>query len=588
MDTNLIFLATLSVILLVVRWLAWLSLKSTNHLISRASAVASMGRPGKLFRSTRAHLGKRFPRTSSFVEARLTPRKFTGLGLTLMVLAAIYMAALLGGLIDELREADELIRMDKDINDTLDAVRTEEVVRVFAFITELANVATVVAVAGVTTGLLMALGHGYLVLPLWVVVLGSQVVTYAGKYGFGRERPEFLTEVMAATPSFPSGHATGAIAVYGFIAYVLSREAVTVRRRFEIVFWSAVLIALIGFSRMVLSLHYASDVAAGFLVGGFWLLVGFAIAELIRLRRSTQRIKAVRTWRFYTGHLNPPADLSPQNVSMAESAQARDVQSVETHDRIFKVLVRVGYGARAAVYVLVGVLALLMTPEGTRGALGELMKHPGGTTLLVVILLGFLCYSMWRFVEAVFDTDGHGRSFKGLVVRAGLMASCLIHLLLAVVMFGVIFDLNVLFSDDSGGNGSQSWVGWLMSQPAGRWAVAVIGIVVIGAGLAHLIKGYYRQYDRFLQIPPDKKRWTDPVCRTGLYARGIAFLIIGYLLILAGWSVNPDEAQGLEGALDWLRAHSYGKYLLGAMGLGLLAFAAYSALQAGFRSINPP
>lgn len=112
--------------------------------------------------------------------------------------------------------------------------------------------------------------------------------------------------------------------------------------------------------------------------------------------------------------------------------------------------------------------------------------------------------------------------------------------------------------------------------------------MVIGAGLARLVKGYQKQYDRFLQIPPANKRWTDPVCRTGLYARGITFLIIGYLLILAGWSVTPEEAQGLEGALDWLHAHSYGKYLLGAMGLGLLAFAGYSALQAGFRSISPP
>jgi len=75
--------------------------------------VATTGRPGQLFRSTRAHLGKRFPRTTAFVEARLTPTKFTGLGLTLMVLAAVYIAALLGGLIDELREADELIQMDK-------------------------------------------------------------------------------------------------------------------------------------------------------------------------------------------------------------------------------------------------------------------------------------------------------------------------------------------------------------------------------------------------------------------------------------------------------------------------------------------
>jgi len=77
-------------------------------------------------------------------------------------------------------------------------------------------------------------------------------------------------------------------------------------------------------------------------------------------------------------------------------------------------------------------------------------------------------------------------------------------------MCGIVFGLNVLVSDNSGGNDSQSWLGWLMSQPAGRWAVAVIGIVIIGAGLAHLVKGYQKQYDRFLQIPADKKRWTSP------------------------------------------------------------------------------
>lgn len=288
METNLIFLTTLLVVLIVIRWLAWFSLKSTHHLITRASAVATTGRPAKLFRSARAYLGEKFPRTTAFLEARLTPRKFTGLALTLIVLAAVYIVALLGGLIEELREAEGLIRMDEGINDALGAIRTDEIVHVFAFITEWANTSAIVAVAAVTTGLSMALRHGYLVMPLWVVVLGSQVTTYAGKYGFGRERPEFVTDIMAASPSFPSGHATGAIAVYGFIAYVLSREAVTVRRRFEIVFWSAVLVVLIGFSRMVLSLHYASDVAAGFLVGGFWLLVGFAMAELIRSRRSSQ------------------------------------------------------------------------------------------------------------------------------------------------------------------------------------------------------------------------------------------------------------------------------------------------------------
>ena len=69
------------------------------------------------------------------------------------------------------------------------------------------------------------------------------------------------------------------MAVYGFIAYIISRDLMTTRQRFEMIYWTAVLICLIGFSRMLLGVHYASDVAAGFLVGGFWLLLGFALAE---------------------------------------------------------------------------------------------------------------------------------------------------------------------------------------------------------------------------------------------------------------------------------------------------------------------
>lgn len=284
MNTNLVFLISLIALVILIRWLAWFFIKSTNNLIIKTGAMATAGRMGERLHSAHGYFGDRFPRSMAFLEARLTPRKFTGLALTLMVLAAGYIAALLGGLIDELRETEELIAIDRAINDTQSILRAEEIVRVFAFITEWANASAIVAVATVTSGLLIALNHGYLVMPLWVVVLGSQLTTLSGKYGFARERPEFLIHVMASTPSFPSGHATSAIAVYGFIAYVISRQAFTFRRRFEIVFWSTVLIVVISFSRMLLSLHYASDVAAGFLVGGFWLLVGFAIAEMTLAR----------------------------------------------------------------------------------------------------------------------------------------------------------------------------------------------------------------------------------------------------------------------------------------------------------------
>ncbi|MGM0403922.1 MAG: phosphatase PAP2 family protein [Thermodesulfobacteriota bacterium] len=110
-------------------------------------------------------------------------------------------------------------------------------------------------------------------------MLGSQFTTNAGKYVLVRHRPEFVAGVAAITSSFPSGHATSAMAVYGFIAYIIARDLMTTRQRLEIIYWTAVLISIIGFSRMLLGLHYASDVAAGFLVGGFWLLLGLVLAE---------------------------------------------------------------------------------------------------------------------------------------------------------------------------------------------------------------------------------------------------------------------------------------------------------------------
>ena len=45
------------------------------------------------------------------------------------------------------------------------------------------------------------------------------------------------------------------------------------------------LVALIAASRMVLSVHFASDILAGLLVGGFWLLAGFTLTEWLRHHR---------------------------------------------------------------------------------------------------------------------------------------------------------------------------------------------------------------------------------------------------------------------------------------------------------------
>lgn len=183
------------------------------------------------------------------------------------------------GLVEELLEADELVRFDEGINRLIGLIRTDAMVTVFIWITDLGGPVALVAVALVATGLLWAHCRSPIIAPLWLTFIGSQMTNYAGKHALARQRPDFAAEVSAFTPSFRSGHATGAIAVYGFIAYIVARDLTTTRQRFEITHWTAVLVCFIGFSRMFLGLHYASDVAAGFLVGGFCLLFGLTLAE---------------------------------------------------------------------------------------------------------------------------------------------------------------------------------------------------------------------------------------------------------------------------------------------------------------------
>lgn len=220
------------------------------------------------------------PGAYAVVAARFARASFSGLPLTLVGFASLYAAALLGGLIDDLRETEGLVRLDEVANAFFSPYRTPSLIEAFTWITALGAGPAITGMAAVASALLWSQGRAGLLLPLWITFLGAQGTTWAGKYAIGRPRPVFLDAITAATPSFPSGHATASTALIGFLAYVTARRLPGGRAKFEVVFWSAAIIGLICFSRIFLSLHYLSDVAAGVLVGVFWLLVGFTVAEM--------------------------------------------------------------------------------------------------------------------------------------------------------------------------------------------------------------------------------------------------------------------------------------------------------------------
>lgn len=276
---KILFGASMVLFVLVLHQVLWRVTRGTTGLIERIrTGLPAYGMWARMH-PLRARLASRWPRSYRFVAKRLDARTPGGLPLTLGVAAAVYIAALAGGLVEEFLEADELLVFDRAVNGYMDALRAEPFVTVFAWITTLGGSATLIAVTLVGTAFLWAYRRWHCILPMWVTVVGAQTTTYLGKFALGRERPEFLTAATAVTPSFPSGHTTGAVAVYGFIAYLVARDLPRRRERFEVVYWTMVLVVAVGFSRVYLSVHYASDVLAGVLVGGFWLLVGVMLAQ---------------------------------------------------------------------------------------------------------------------------------------------------------------------------------------------------------------------------------------------------------------------------------------------------------------------
>jgi membrane-associated phospholipid phosphatase len=111
------------------------------------------------------------------------------------------------------------------------------------------------------------------------IAISSLVLMLLLKQLFQRKRP--LSPLLKAAKglSFPSGHAIMAVTFYGLLIYILQHSITIDWLKWVATILVFVLIILIGFSRIYLRVHYASDVTAGFLIGLLWLLLSLAVLK---------------------------------------------------------------------------------------------------------------------------------------------------------------------------------------------------------------------------------------------------------------------------------------------------------------------
>ena len=204
-------------------------------------------------------------------------------------LAAIAAAALLFTILPHsLAAGHPLALADQALTDAVRRNTSASTLQVFATVTVLANTAVQWGIAIVGAIVLLSRRDHFLAIFWIVAIAGNGILNRLLKATFERARPLFEHDLFAVHGwSFPSGHASGAVAIYGALAYVLVRSTPT-RWHLPIVL-SATLVAFItGCSRIFLQVHYASDVLAGFASGLAWLSVCVVSAELFA--QTTRRI----------------------------------------------------------------------------------------------------------------------------------------------------------------------------------------------------------------------------------------------------------------------------------------------------------
>lgn len=129
--------------------------------------------------------------------------------------------------------------------------------------------------------------HKSRILPLLVAVGGSSLTTWAIKHWLDIPRPPeaFYTE---STPSFPSGHATAGMALYGFLFWMIYCHTKHPLQNKSLLLL-ALLILGIGVSRLYLGVHYLSDVLAGLAIGLSWIFLGEKVSKIWHLRGRERR-----------------------------------------------------------------------------------------------------------------------------------------------------------------------------------------------------------------------------------------------------------------------------------------------------------
>jgi hypothetical protein len=250
-----------------------------------------------------------------------------------------------------------------------------------------------------------------------------------------------------------------------------------------------------------------------------------------------------------------------------------------------KTLGRVGLVAYGVVHLLVAYLALRVATGGgakadKTGALQTIAEQPGGRLVLWVLTAGLVALTLWQLAEAAWG-HGHRPQRRQTLHR-------LVSLGEAAVAGALAFSAYKVASGQPGKSKGEkaAFVDKVFDWPAGELLVAAAGLGIVAIALWLVHRGVTRRFTEDLRLTGAEPHARDAAVRLGQVgwtALGVAYGIIGLLLVYAAISYDPAKATGMDTALKTLAGQPYGAGLLLIVAAGLACFGVYCLFDARYR-----
>ena len=280
-------------------------------------------------------------------------------------------------------------------------------------------------------------------------------------------------------------------------------------------------------------------------------------------------------------------------IGAEPAAEARE--KAERGSGWYAWLARGGLLAKGVSYGLVAVLAIgvaLGTGGATtsrQGALETLAQETWGKVVLALLGAGFAAYAVWRFIQAFAegeDEDGEKGVAKKWGKRAGYVGRGVIYASLTFTTAKLLVGAGAQQSQNAKAKQTTATV---LDWPGGRWLVGIGGLCLIGAGLWNAYRGVKKKFEdkwRSGEMRETERTWGGRAGVAGHVARAVVFTLMGIFVIKAALEYDPNEAIGLDGALQKLASAAYGPYLLGLTAAGLLCYGLYCLVDARYRDVS--